>query len=247
LAHAPERIAPGNSIRELLNLPRLVGGVGPKSTRVALELYRKVNPNVIPCDSLTAEISKLAENTFRDLNIAFANLLAMICEHIGADAKRVIELANTHPRVSILKPGPSVGGPCLTKDPYMLLRCGKRVFGIKLIKMAREINDYMPIHTVALIEHALKKIDIPISKAKIAILGVAYKGGVNDARSSPSEKIISELVSKGATVITYAPYTKETFGARRANSIKEAVKGVDAITIVTDHPEFTSLDLPRTI
>ena len=129
----------------------------------------------------------------------------------------------------------------------MLLRCGKRVFGIKLIKMAREINDYMPIHTVALIEHALKKIDIPISKAKIAILGVAYKGGVNDARSSPSEKIISELVSKGATVITYAPYTKETFGARRANSIKEAVKGVDAITIVTDHPEFTSLDLPRTI
>jgi len=243
LAHVPERIAPGNSIKELLNLPRLVGGVGPKSTRVALELYRKVNPYVIPCDSLTAELSKLAENTFRDLNIAFANLLAMICEHVGADAKKVIELANTHPRVNILKPGPGVGGPCLTKDPYMLLKCGERVFGIKLIDVARKINEYMPIHTVALIEYALKKLNIPISKAKITILGVTYKGGVNDTRSSPSEKIISELIARGATVVTYDPYTKETFGTKRANSIEEAVKGADAVAIVTDHPEFMSLDL----
>ncbi len=243
LAYVPERIAPGNSIRELLNLPRLVGGVGPKSTRVALELYRKVNPNVIPCDSLTAELSKLAENTFRDLNIAFANLLAMICECIGADAKKVIELANTHPRVSILRPGPGVGGPCLTKDPYMLLKCGEQVFGIKLIKIAREINDYMPIHTVALIEHALSKLNVPISKAKIAILGVAYKGGVDDTRCSPSEKIISELIAKDATVVAYDPYTEETFGARHADSIEEAVKDADAVVIVTDHPEFMNLDL----
>jgi len=243
LAHVPERIAPGNSIWELLNLPRLVGGVGPKSTRIACELYRKVNTNVIPCDSLTAEISKLAENTFRDLNIAFANLLAMICEYIGADAKKVIELANTHPRVSILRPGPGVGGPCLTKDPYMLLKCGEQVFGIKLIKIAREINDYMPIHTVALIEHALSKLNVLISKAKIAILGVAYKGGVDDTRCSPSEKIISELIAKDATVVAYDPYTEETFGARHADSIKEAVKDADAVVIVTDHPEFMNLDL----
>jgi len=245
LAHVPERVAPGKSIRELLNLPRLVGGVGPKSTKVALELYRKVNPNVIPCDSLTAEISKLAENTFRDLNIAFANLLAMICERVGADAKKVIELANTHPRVNILKPGPGVGGPCLTKDPYMLLKCGEHIFGVKLIEIAREINNYMPIHTVALIEHALNKLNVPISEAKIAILGVAYKGGVNDTRSSPSEKIISELISKGATVVTYDPYTKETFGARRANSVEEAARDADTIAIVTDHPEFTSVDLSQ--
>jgi len=120
LAHVPERIAPGKAIYELLHEPRVVGGVGPRSTEKALELYSRVNSKLYPTDATTAEFVKLAENTYRDLNIAFANLLALMAEKLGIDVYEAIRLANTHPRVNIHMPGAGVGGPCLTKDPYML-------------------------------------------------------------------------------------------------------------------------------
>jgi len=245
LAHVPERIAPGRAVEELLNVPRVVGGVGPRSTEKAVELYSRVNPNLLSTDATTAEFVKLAENTFRDLNIAYANLLALIAEKLGIDVYEAIRLANTHPRVDIHWPGAGVGGPCLTKDPYMLVKVGEGVYGVELIELARGINEYMPQHTVEIVGKALSDNGIDIGRAKIAILGVAYKGGVDDVRGSPAKVIIEELRKLGADVVVFDPYTDETFGAVKADSVEHAVEGADAMVIVTDHPEFRQLDLGK--
>ena len=245
LAHIPERIAPGKAVHEFLHVPHVVGGIGPKSTKRAMELYSKVNPNLYPTDSRTAEFVKLIENAFRDLNIAYANLLALISERIGINVYEAIKLANTHPRVNIHWPGTGAGGPCLTKDPYMLMKCGECVTGVELIVLARKINEYMPYHTVKIIKKALQENNIELSKAKITALGVSYKGGVDDTRGSPARVIVKEMLKLAMDVIIYDPYTNESFGAVRANSIDEAVDGADAIVIITDHPEFRTLKLDK--
>jgi len=243
LAHVPERIAPGKAIEELLSVPRVVGGVGPRSTERALELYSKVNPNLYPTDATTAEFIKLVENTFRDLNIAFANLLALMAEKLGIDVYEAIRLANTHPRVNIHMPGAGVGGPCLTKDPYMLVSIFREFWGIQLIELARRINEYMPRHTVEIVERALSDAGLSIEGARVVVLGAAYKGGVDDTRESPAKYIVKELLEKGARVVVYDPYTKESFGAEKAGTLEDAVRDADAVVIVTDHPEFKSLNL----
>ncbi len=243
LAHVPERIAPGKAIHELLHEPRVVGGVGPRSTEKALELYRRMNPNLYPTDATTAEFVKLIENTFRDLNIAFANLLALIAEKLGIDVYEAIRLANTHPRVNIHMPGAGVGGPCLTKDPYMLASLFKEFWGTQLIELARKINKYMPRHMVGIVEKALRDAGLSIEGAKVAVLGVAYKGGIDDTRESPAKYIVKELFEKGARAVVYDPYTGESFGAEKADTLKDAVRNADAVVIVTDHPEFRNLDL----
>ena len=245
LAHVPERIAPGKAIEELLNMPRVVGGVGPRSTEKALELYGKVNSNPMPTDATTAEFSKLIENTYRDLNIAYANLLALMAEKLGIDVFEAIKLANTHNRVNIHIPGAGVGGPCLTKDPYMLASMFPEFWGTELIKLARKTNEYMPMHTVEIVERALKDSSLDIGNSKVAVLGAAYKGGVDDTRESPAKYIVRELMEKGARVVVYDPYTAESFGAERADSLEDAVKGSDAVIIVTDHPEFKNIDLEK--
>jgi UDP-N-acetyl-D-mannosaminuronic acid dehydrogenase len=243
LAHVPERIAPGRAVEELLNMPRVVGGVGPRSTEKAVELYSRVNSKLLTTDATTAEFVKLAENTYRDLNIAYANLLAVMAEKLGVDVYEAIRLANTHQRVHIHMPGAGVGGPCLTKDPYMLISVDPDFWGSELIKIARRINDYMPIHTVKIVEKALIEAELEINNARITVLGVAYKGGVGDTRESPSKHIVEELIKKGSKVTVYDPYTSETFGAERSLSLEDAVKDSDAIVIVTDHPEFKNIDL----
>jgi len=243
LAHVPERIAPGKAIHELLHEPRVVGGVGPRSTEKALELYSRVNSKLYPTDATTAEFVKLAENTYRDLNIAFANLLALMAEKLGVDVYEAIRLANTHPRVNIHMPGAGVGGPCLTKDPYMLASLYREFWGTQLIELARKINEYMPRHTVEIVERALRDVGLGIRDAKIAVLGAAYKGGVDDTRESPAKYIVRELLEKGARVVVYDPYTSESFGAERADSLEDTVRDADVVMIVTDHPEFKSLDL----
>jgi UDP-N-acetyl-D-mannosaminuronic acid dehydrogenase len=243
LAHVPERIAPGRAVEELLNMPRVVGGVGPRSTEKAVELYSRVNSKLLTTDATTAEFVKLAENTYRDLNIAYANLLAVMAEKLGVDVYEAIRLANTHQRVHIHMPGAGVGGPCLTKDPYMLISIDPDFWGSELIKIARRINDYMPIHTVKIVEKALREAELEIKNARITVLGAAYKGGVSDTRESPSKHIVEELIKKKSKVTVYDPYTSETFGAERSLSLEDAVKDSDAIVIVTDHPEFKNIDL----
>jgi UDP-N-acetyl-D-mannosaminuronic acid dehydrogenase len=219
-----------------------VGGIGPNSTEIAAELFRAVCKNIIETDATTAEIAKVAENTFRDVNIAFANQLAIVCEQRGADIKKVIELANTHPRVNIHTPGPGVGGPCLTKDPYLLIH--ETTFrNHDIVTTAREINDYMPQHVVKLATNALKLTGKNINGSQIAIIGTAYKADVDDSRLSPSEPVIQGLIRLGAKVVVYDPHCTTTFGARKAESLNEALKGVDCMIIMTDHTEFKNLAL----
>jgi UDP-N-acetyl-D-mannosaminuronic acid dehydrogenase len=242
LAHVPERIAPGKAVEELLSMPRVVGGVGPRSTEKAVELYNKINLRLYPTDATTAEFVKLVENTYRDLNIAYANLLAIMAEKLGVDVYEVIRLANTHQRVNVHMPGAGVGGPCLTKDPYMLISIDPGFWGTELIRLARRINEYMPRHTVEIIEKALGDVGVNIKGARIAVLGAAYKGGVDDVRESPAKYIVRELLERGASVVVYDSYTTESFDAERAGSLEEAVREADAIVIATDHPEFKNID-----
>jgi UDP-N-acetyl-D-mannosaminuronic acid dehydrogenase len=243
LAYVPERIASGRAVEELLNMPRVVGGVGPRSTEKAVELYSRVNSKLLTTDATTSEFVKLAENTYRDLNIAYANLLAVLAEKLGIDVYEAIRLTNTHQRVHIHMPGAGVGGPCLTKDPYMLISVDPDFWGSELVKVARRINDYMPIHTIEIVEKALREAGLEINSARITVLGAAYKGGVSDTCESPSKHIVGELIKKGSKVTVYDPYTSETFGAERSLSLEDAVKDSDAIVIVTDHPEFKNIDL----
>jgi UDP-N-acetyl-D-mannosaminuronic acid dehydrogenase len=241
LAYVPERIAPGKALKEFVESPRLVGGVGTNSTKVAAELFRTVCKKVIETDAATAEVAKLAENTYRDVNIAFANQLALLCEQRGVDAIEAIKLANTHPRVNIHTPGPGVGGPCLPKDPYLLLHSLRPSHNI--IRTARKSNDYMPKHIVSLIQQTLENAGKDIENSKIAILGTAYKNDVDDSRLSPSKPIIHELMRLGAEVTAYDPHCSESFEAKKASSLYEALKGADCLVVVTDHTEFKNLNL----
>jgi UDP-N-acetyl-D-mannosaminuronic acid dehydrogenase len=245
LVHCPERIAPGNAIQELIENARIAGGYDPESAEIAAELLTKVTKGaVLITDCTSAEVAKLAENTFRDVNIAFANELSLICERIGVDVIEVIKIANTHPRVNIHKPGCGVGGPCLTKDPYLLLHANReKNFSSKIIFPSRKLNDSMPENAVRLLVQTLKKTGKNIKNSKIAVLGVTYKGQVDDVTNSPAEPIVRRLVNLGANVVVYDPYCKETFGAEKASSVISAVRGKDAVLIETDHDIFKKLNL----
>jgi len=247
LVHCPERIAVGSAIQGFVENVRIVGGFNPESTEVAVELFKMVaKGKILTTDCTCAEIAKAAENTFRDVNIAFANELALVCEQIGVDVMEVVRLANTHPRVNIHKPGCGVGGPCLTKDPYLLLHPVKeKGLRSKIIGRSRELNDHMPDHTVKLAVKALENAGKDVGKSKIAVLGVAYKGEVGDARDSPAERIIEKFVELGAEVVTYDPYCQESFGARKAKDALEAAKGADCLVLVTSHRMFHELDLKK--
>lgn len=242
LAYCPERLAPGQATREFTENMRIVGGVGPRSGQIAAEFFRTVCKNVIVTDALTAELAKVSENTFRDLNIAYANLLALIAENLGADVNEVIRLANTHPRVAIHKPGLGVGGPCLPKDPYMLIQSASEDLG-QMVRLARKLNDEMVIHTISLLAQTLTDRGLSIKGAKVAVLGVAYKPDTEDVTNSPAKPLIQELLKMGAIVAVYDPYCAETFGAEKASSAHEALRGRDCIIIATAHTNSVSVDL----
>ena len=247
LAYCPERITPGKSLKEFIENDRIIGGYTHESGKIAEQLFKKVvKGKIYVTDIKTAEVAKIAENTFRDINIAFANELALICEKIGVDVMKVIQLANTHPRVNIHLPGTGVGGPCIPKDPYLLIYPAEKLgFKPKIIRTARMINDTMPNHVVNLILNGLNSVGKSIVNSKITILGTAYKGGVDDSRLSPAKEIINKLKALNANLVVFDPYCSETFGARSEKSIEEAVLNSDCIVLVTDHPEFRNLDLVR--
>lgn len=247
LAYCPERIAPGKAIQEFMENSRIIGGFNRESAEIAAELFKLITKGeMMVTDCATAEVAKLAENTFRDVNIGFANELALICEKLGVDVIEVIRLANTHPRVAIHNPSCGVGGPCLPKDPLLLLHpVRQKEFTSRLISPSRELNEYMPKHTVKLVLKALKETHKDIKKAKITVLGVAYKGEVEDTRNSPAEKIIHDLINLGASVKVYDPFSNEDFGAERTTDTLKAVKNADCLVIVTDHNVFRELDLQR--
>ena len=247
LAHCPERMSPGKALKEFMENPRIIGGYSQESAEIARELFGTVTKGeILIADSGTAEAAKLAENTFRDVNIAFANELALICEELGVDVMDVIKLANTHPRVNIHKPGCGVGGPCLPKDPYLLLyRSKEKTLRLQttITELSRKLNDDMPLHAVELVIDALKSVEKNVCGHSIAILGTAYKSGASGSENSPAEKIIEKLMGLGAEVITYDPYLSESFGAKKAVDLYEAVRGADCIIIATDHEQFRKMNL----
>jgi UDP-N-acetyl-D-mannosaminuronic acid dehydrogenase len=249
LCYCPERLTPSESLEDFVATNRIVGGYNEESAKIASEFYTTfVRGQLLLTDATTAEIAKTAENTFRDVNIAFANELALICELLGADVTKVIELTNTHPRVNIHNPGPGVGGPCLTKDPYLLLSPAEsRGFKSKIIRTSRLINDLMPHHVIELVLKGLHNMNKSARETKIAVLGVSYKANVGDSTSSPAKAVIKELVSLGIDVKVYDPLCTDGFEAEFADSIQDAVKGTDCIVICTDHDIFRKMDLSEAV
>jgi len=233
-AHCPERAIPGKTLHEMVYNDRIIGGLDEESAKKAKQLYSSfVKGNIYLTDTNTAEFVKLMENTFRDINIALANEFSLIAEELGIDVWKAIEIANRHPRVNILKPGPGVGGHCITIDPLFLAEKSSRS---RIVTLAREINDSMPRHVVKLVRDMLKDIEHPT----ITLLGLAYKGNVDDVRESPAFKIRKIAESEGINVKLYDPLVKGV--PDNSKTINDAVKNADCIVLVTDHELFKNID-----
>ena len=229
LAHCPERVLPGKIIEELIHNDRIIGGITPKCSQKASEVYGQfVEGELMLTEAKTAELSKCMENTFRDVNIALANELAKICAEIGVNALDVIKMANKHPRVNLHSPGPGVGGHCLAIDPYFIYAKAPKT--AKLIKLARDTNNSMP-------EFVCENVRKIIDKGKIAILGVSYKGNTGDDRESPAYEIIGNL-TKDYEIAIHDPHIDNP----NFVSFKDAVSDADLILILCDHNEFKNLD-----
>ncbi|UCE37895.1 MAG: nucleotide sugar dehydrogenase [Thermoplasmata archaeon] len=236
IAYCPERVLPGKILTELVKNDRIIGGFNLKSAQTAKKLYKSfVEGEIHLTDCTTAEMVKLMENTFRDVNIALANEFMKVSEHVGTDVWEAMSLANKHPRVNFHDPGPGVGGHCIAIDPWFLVDADRE--DTELIQIARRINDDMPKYIVEIVEKELEGVDKPI----ITIFGVAYKGNVGDTRKSPAIDIISILKEKGHEVRIYDPLVEEF--DHRLSPLFEAVEDSDCILVLADHRIFNTLDL----
>jgi UDP-N-acetyl-D-mannosaminuronic acid dehydrogenase len=234
VSHCPERAIPGNTLHEMVNNDRVIGGVDEKSTRLTAELYSSfVKGNLHLTTSTTAEMIKLMENTFRDVNIALANEFAQIADDYGIDIWKAIEIANKHPRVNILKPGPGVGGHCIAIDPWFLT---ENANNSSLIMMSRQINNSMPQYVLKMVKEMLTGIENPT----ITVFGVAYKGDIADTRATPAKKFIKLAEKEGFKVKIYDPFVKEW--SYPILGLEEAVEGSDCIVVLTDHSEFREME-----
>jgi UDP-N-acetyl-D-mannosaminuronic acid dehydrogenase len=233
-AHCPERAIPGRTLYEMVHNDRIIGGLNHESIKKTKELYLSfVKGNIYITDTRTAEFVKLMENTFRDINIALANEFSLMAEEAGIDIWCAIELANKHPRVNILKPGPGVGGHCIAIDPLFLAEKSSKS---KIVTLAREINNYMPIHVVDLVRQIIQNVENPT----ITLLGLAYKGNVDDVRESPTFKIKKIAESEGMEVKIYDPLVKDY--SDNFSDLIEASKDSDCLILITDHEVFKEID-----
>jgi UDP-N-acetyl-D-mannosaminuronic acid dehydrogenase len=241
LGHCPERVMPGKLLKNLRELSRVCGGSTPETSEVMVALYRTVvQGKLSKADCTTAELVKTAENTYRDVNIAFANELALICESVGSDFRRVRELVNESPHRDVHLAGAGVGGHCIPKDPWLLVH-GIEDFEPKLIATARARNDAMPLHMARLVEDALEEVGTGIFGAKLAILGYAYLENSDDTRNSPSESLIAHLVDWGAKVVVHDPWVPPY----NEGELWETIKGADAAIVMVAHEAYLKLDLAR--
>ena len=251
VASCPERASPGESLKNMKSVPRVVGGINPKSTQVAATLYQQaLGVNVIQVSNpKTANAVKLTENIFRDVNIALMNEFAILYEKLGIDTIEVIKTCASKWNFVPHYPGAGVGGPCLPANAYYIIDEGIKVGYIPyLIRMAREINDRMPDHVVTLITEALNRIGKVVSKSKIALLGVAYKSDIHDLQLTPFKRIYKTLKDMGASLAIYDPLFKgeDVFGTFVTPTLDEAVQKADCIIIGTGHKELKSIDLAKT-
>lgn len=237
VSHSPERVIPGKIFEELVANDRIVGGINEQSAQMTKELYEVfVKGQIHLTDATTAELVKVMENTYRDINIAFANELAKIGEALDVDIWEAIKFANFHPRVNIHTPGPGVGGHCIAVDPWFLVELVPEQS--QLIHLARQTNDSMPKYVAEKISSLLKGKE----KTNVAVLGLSFKGDVDDLRESPALKVIDELEALRFHVTSFDPHITEQKHATQRMTLEEAVEGAHLVVIVTDHTQFKSLD-----
>lgn len=242
--HCPERILPGQMLKELVTNDRIAGGLTPEAAERARELYRVFcTADIYLTDARTAELAKLTENAFRDVNIAFANELSMICDHLGIDVWELIQLANRHPRVNILQPGPGVGGHCIAVDPWFIVDAAPEQ--ARLIRTAREVNNRKPEYVIEQVRAKAER----FKKAKVACFGLAFKANVDDLRESPALQIVRQLAKESdVELLLVEPHIRELPEDLRSRAsfvdADIAVRDADILVLLVDHREFTRV--PKT-
>ena len=238
LAHCPERVLPGHIIRELVDNDRIIGGIDKISADKARDLYKTFcNGDIFLADSKTAEMAKLVENSFRDVNIAFANELSIICDRLGINVWELIELANRHPRVNILQPGPGVGGHCIAVDPWFIVAAAPEE--ARLIRTAREVNDDKPHWVLNRVKAKADRFKDPV----IGCLGLAFKANIDDLRESPALDITKELINQGiGRVMACEPNVTHGFDKFPLYSLEQVLKEADILLVLVDHDEFKEID-----
>jgi UDP-N-acetyl-D-mannosaminuronic acid dehydrogenase len=240
MAHCPERVLPGQTLKELVVNDRVVGGLNPSSAEKAAQFYRQFVTGEIVCtNARTAELAKLAENSFRDVNIAFANELSMICDKLEINVWELIKLANHHPRVNILNPGPGVGGHCIAVDPWFIVDAAPQQ--ARLIKMAREVNDSKIDFVVAKVKEVAKKFKNPT----IACLGLSYKPDIDDLRESPAVKVVENLVkSQIGKILVVEPHLRKLPKSLENQEnltivdLDDALSQCEVVVLLVNHQEF---------
>ena len=239
VAHCPERVLPGKLIHELVHNDRIIGAFDEASAERARSFYAAfVDGDIVITGLKEAELTKLTENAYRDVGIAFANELALICERLGVDVWEVIDMANRHPRVRILNPGPGVGGHCIAVDPWFLVEtCPEET---PLIAAARRVNDQRPERIVEIVEAELARTDV--ERPIIASLGLTYKADVGDVRCSPAIEIVSLLKQKGFEVRVCDPLA-DGESPYECIPVEKAVDGADALLLLVEHDEYVRMDV----
>lgn len=248
IAHCPERVLPGQIMEEMENNDRVIGGLTPKGTELARDLYATFcTAELLMTNAKTAEMAKLTENSFRDVNIAFANELSLICDRLGIDVWELIELANHHPRVNILQPGPGVGGHCIAVDPWFIVSAAPEE--AKLIKLARDVNDDKPEWVIEQVVKSLEGKQDPV----VAALGIAFKNDIDDLRESPSLEIVKRLGvdNPELDIRVVEPNVNELPAALKniANITKQdtdtAIAAADVVLLLVNHKEFVAFETSK--
>lgn len=239
LAYSPERVLPGQILKELVENSRVIGGIDQASSEAGKDLYSTfVESEIVLTDATTAEMVKLMENTYRDANIAIANEFARLADHFGVDVWKAIEIANRHPRVEILWPGPGVGGHCISVDPWFFVEAAPDL--TPLIRMARNVNDTQPEFVVELVQRAAGD----LTGKRIAALGLAYKPNVDDLRESPAIEVARLLQKAGAEVRAYEPFKPKTKvpGVMTVSTLEKALERAEVLLLLVAHRQFLALE-----
>ena len=245
LVHCPERVTAGKLLHNLTNLDRVLGARNPRAARKAISFYSQfVRGAIHVTDWTTAEVAKTAENAYWDVQIAFANEVALISEELGVDAWRVRELVNTCPYRSMLFPGAGVGGHCIPKDPWLLIHPALHSKP-ELIPTARGINDYMPRRMAQLVDEGLLESGRRLKGARIAVLGFAFRENTEDTRNTPAKPLIRDLRRRGADVRIHDPFARSERGYSVTRNLPETLDGADALVLVTAHDVYRRLDLKK--
>lgn len=242
IAHCPERVLPGRVLQELVSNDRIIGGITPRCAARAIELYQIfVRGECLLTDARTAEMAKLTENSFRDVNIAFANELSIVCDHLKINVWELIKLANRHPRVNILSPGPGVGGHCIAVDPWFIVDSAPEQ--AKMIRLAREVNDNKPHYVIDKVKKAADEFKKPV----IACLGLAFKADIDDLRESPALDIALQLATQQVGEVLFVEPNIKALPKAHSDynkclvSLAEALQRAHILVVLVDHKQFKTL------